>query len=308
MSPANPLTARVSANHLWQHHFGTGIVRTSEDFGTRGERPSHPGLLDWLATEFVRLKWDIKAMHRLIVTSATFRQASRVNDALQKRDPANRLLARGPRMRLTGVAIRDQALFVSGLLSERMGGPSVKPYQPSGLWGEVSFGTGKTTIDFYEQDRGENLYRRSLYTFWKRTVAPTRLAIFDGGGREACRVRSEITNTPMQALTLQNDVTFVEAARHLARRMMNESGSPEERITHGWRLALARNPTSDEVAILNRALVRHLATYRADEAAAIELLSYGDSKRDESLPAVEHAAYTLVAQTILNLDETITLE
>ena len=309
MSPENPLTARVTVNRLWQHHLGTGIVRTTEDFGTRGERPSHPGLLDWLATEFVRLKWDLKAMHRLLVTSATFRQSSQVTESLLKQDPGNRLLARGPRLRLTGVAIRDQALFVSGLLSVKMGGPSVKPYQPAGLWGELSFGTGKTTIDFYEQDHGENLYRRSLYTFWKRTVAPTRLSIFDGGGREACRVRADVTNTPMQALTLQNDVTFVEAARHLAGRMMREGGdSVAEKITYGWRSALSRPPRDGELAILIRSFDRNLEVYRAEQEEAVRLLENGESKRDESLPAAEHAAYTMVGQTILNLDETITLE
>ena len=309
VSPQNPLTARVTVNRLWQHHFGTGLVRTSEDFGTRGERPSHPALLDWLATEFVRQKWDLKAMHRLIVTSSAFRQSSHVSETLLRRDPANRLIARGPRLRLSGVAIRDQALFVSGLGSELMGGPSVKPYQPAGLWGEVSFGTGKTTIDFYEQDYGESLYRRSLYTFWKRTVAPTRLSIFDGGGREMCRVRGEVTNTPMQALTLQNDVTFVEAARRLAERMMKEGGDTlRRRIAYGWRLALSRPPENDELATLVRTFDRNLALYRESEAEAVRLLGNGESERDDSLPAAEHAAYTIVALTILNLDETITLE
>lgn len=309
MSPENPLTARVSINRLWQHHFGTGLVRTSEDFGTRGERPSHPELLDWLATEFVRKNWDLKAMHRLIVTSATFRQSSQVGEDLYVRDRQNRLLARGPRMRLSGVAIRDQALFVSGLLSERQGGPSVKPYQPDGLWGEVSFGTGKTTIDFYVQDHGENLYRRSLYTFWKRTVAPTRLGIFDGGGREACRVRADLTNTPMQALTLQNDVTFVEAARHLAQRMMKEGGEQTEgRIKYGWRLVLGREPDAGELAIMKNALGRNIAIYENGEAEAAKLLDAGESGRDRGLAPVEHAAYTILAQIMLNLDEAITLE
>ena len=309
MGPQNPLTARVIANRLWQQHFGIGLVRTSEDFGTRGERPSHPDLLDWLATELVRLEWDMKAMHRLIVTSATFRQSSRLTPGLLARDRVNRLLARGPRMRLSGAAIRDQALFVGGILSGTMGGPSVKPYQPPGLWGEVSFGTGKTTIDFYVQDRGDRLYRRSLYTFWKRTVAPTRMSIFDGGGREACRVRSEVTNTPMQALTLQNDVTFVEAARHLAERMMKQGGSSAAgRLRHGWRLALGRFPEAGELAILLRGLERNLSVYKDDREAARKLLESGESERDEELPLAEHAAYTLAAQTILNLDELINLE
>jgi len=308
-SPENPLTARVTVNRIWQHHFGTGIVRTSEDFGTRGERPSHPELLDWLATEFTRLGWDLKAMHRLIVTSATFRQSSKVDANVASRDPLNRLLSRGPRMRLTGAAIRDQALFVSGLLSERQGGQSVKPYQPEGLWEELSFGSGKTTIDFYEQDHGENLYRRSLYTFWKRTVAPPQLSIFDGGGREGCRVRSDTTNTPMQALNLQNDVTFVEAARHLAQRMIHEGGqSDATRIDFGWRLVLGRPPNPDELEVLVNSVAKHREKYSLAKEEALKLLNNGESSRDDSLPPHEHAALTVVALTLLNLDETITLE
>ena len=305
----NPLTARVTVNRLWQHHFGTGIVRTAEDFGTRGDPPSHPELLDWLATEFVRLGWDLKAMHRLIVTSATFRQASRFETNVASKDPMNRLLARGPRMRLSGAAIRDQALLVAGLLSERQGGQAVKPYQPAGLWEELSFGNGKTTIDFYEQDHGENLYRRTLYTFWKRTVAPPQLAIFDGGGREACRVRGDTTNTPMQALNLQNDVTFVEAARHLAQRMMREGGTTDaDRISFAWRLVMGRMPGREESEVLVHAAGRHREKYADANEETIKLLGNGESSRDDSLPPHEHAALTVVALTILNLDEAITLE
>lgn len=305
----NPLTARVAVNRLWQHHFGIGIVRTSEDFGTRGERPVHPELLDWLATEFTRLDWDLKAIHRLIVTSATFRQSSKVDAQVASMDPMNRLLARGPRMRLSGAAIRDQALLVSGLLSERQGGVAVKPYQPEGLWEELSFGNGKTTIDFYEQDHGESLYRRTLYTFWKRTVAPPQLAIFDGGGREACRVRGETTNTPMQALNLQNDVTYVEAARHLAQRMLLEGGVTDaSRITFAWRTILGRQPNRDELEVLLKAATRHQERFANAPNDAIKLLGNGESSRDESIPPHEHAALTVVALTILNLDEAITLE
>jgi len=308
-STENPLTARVTVNRLWQHHFGTGIVRTAEDFGTRGDRPSHPELLDWLATEFVRLGWDLKAMHRLIVTSATFRQASNFEANVASKDPMNRLLARGPRMRLSGAAIRDQALLVSGLLSERQGGQAVKPYQPAGLWEELSFGNGKTTLDFYEQDRGENLYRRTLYTFWKRTVAPPQLAIFDGGGREACRVRGDTTNTPMQALNLQNDVTFVEAARHLAQRMLREGGTTDaDRITFAWRLVMGRKPDSAELDVLVNAAARHCEKYAHEKEEALKLLGNGESSRDDSLPPHQHAALTVVALTIMNLDEAITLE
>jgi hypothetical protein len=309
IGPENPLTARVIANRLWQHHFGVGLVRTSEDFGSRGERPSHPELLDWLATEFVRLNWDLKAFHRMIVTSATFRQSSQVAPELLSRDPDNRLLARGPRRRLTGAAIRDQALVAGGLLSGKMGGPSVKPYQPAGLWEELSFGTGKTSVDFYVQDHGESLYRRSLYTFWKRTVAPPSLSVFDGGGREMCRVRMEVTNTPLQALTLQNDIAFVEAARHLAGRMLREGGATaDEQLSHGWRIVLTRPPEPEELAVLRRALERYRSVYRNDVEAARQLVSVGESPRDAELNLVEHAAMTMVAQTLLNLDEAITLE
>jgi hypothetical protein len=309
VGPQNPLTSRVTVNRFWQHHFGAGLVQTSEDFGTRGERPSHPELLDWLATELVRLNWDMKAFHRLIVTSATFRQSSHVTRELLSRDPNNRLLARGPRRRLSGAAIRDQALFAAGLLSPTMGGPSVKPYQPAGLWEELSFGNGKTSVDFYVQDHGESLYRRSLYTFWKRTVAPPEMSVFDGGGREMCRVRLELTNTPMQALTLQNDVTFVEAARHLARRMLIEGGATaDDRLAYGWRLALTRRPQASEVAVLRQALERYRSIYANDPDAAARLVRFGESPRDEQLDLAEHAALTMVAQTILNLDETIMRE
>jgi len=309
VNPENPLTARVTVNRLWQHHFGTGLVSTSEDFGSRGQRPSHPDLLDWLATEFVHRNWNVKAMHRLLVTGATFRQSSHVRDELLQEDPRNRLLARGPRRRLTGAAIRDQALLVSGLLSDSMGGPPVKPYQPEGLWKELSFGNGKTTVDFYVQDHGESLYRRDLYTFWKRTVAPPRMSVFDGTGREMCRVRVDVTNTPLQALTLQNDVTFVEAARHLADRMITEGGTtPDEQLTYGWRLALARSPREDELHVLRRALDRYLPTYHENQDEALRLLNNGESERAAQLDVARHAAFTMVAQTILNLDETITQE
>jgi hypothetical protein len=326
VSEDNPLTARVTANRIWQHHFGAGLVRTPEDFGSRGERPTHPELLDWLATELVRLNWDMKALHRLIVTSATYRQESRVQSresretasarlsALDSQlstliDPDNRLLARGPRRRLSGAAIRDQALFVSGLLSGTIGGPAVKPYQPAGLWEELSFGTGKTSVDFYVQDHGESLYRRSLYTFWKRTVAPPSMAIFDGGGREMCRVNVELTNTPLQALTLQNDITFVEASRHLARRMLLDGGtSADDQLTYGWRTVLTRMPRPEELAVLWRSLERYRSVYRNNPASAEQLLSVGESARDARLGAAEHAAMTMVAHTLLNLDEAIVLE
>ncbi|MDC0937017.1 DUF1553 domain-containing protein, partial [Pirellulales bacterium] len=306
----NPLTARVIVNRAWQHHFGVGLVKTSEDFGARGDPPSHPELLDWLATELVRLGWDMKAMHRLIVTSATFRQSSRIGANGLERDPDNRLLARGPRLRLSGAEIRDQALAISGLLDMTIGGPAVKPYQPEGLWRELSFGTGKTTIDFYVQDHGASLYRRTLYTFWKRTVAPPRMSVFDGGSRAMCRVRSDRTNTPMQALTLQNDVTFVESARHLAERMIGEATPerPDAGLEFGWRLAMTRPPDRDELQVLGAALEGYRGNFQADPDAAARLLGNGESDRNTGLDPVAHAAWTMAALSLLNLDETITRE
>jgi hypothetical protein len=251
----------------------------------------------------VRTGWDVKAMHRLIVTSATYRQLSRVTPALLGRDPENRLLARGPRFRLPAEMIRDQALAASGLLVERLGGPSVKPYQPAGLWKEL------TGTEEYQQDHGASLYRRSLYTFWKRTVAPPALVTFDAAGRETCVVRQTRTNTPLQALTLMNEVTYVEAARVLAQRVMSEGGAaPEERISQAFRLVLARRPRPAELAILLDGYQHHLAEYRKDPKAALKLVSAGESPRDGKLDASELAAYTAVAGLILNLDEAITKE
>ncbi len=240
VDPSNPLTARVAVNRFWQMYFGAGLVKTVEDFGSQGEWPSHPELLDWLATEFVRTGWDIKAMQKLIVTSATYRQSSKTTPELLQKDPENRLLARAPRLRLPAGAIRDQALAVSGLLVEQLGGPSVKPYQPAGLWKELS---GQD----YVQDKGDKLYRRSLYTFWKRSSPPPSLMNFDAAGREACVVRETRTNTPLQALDLMNDVTYLEASRKLAERVMKERRtSAEERIALAFRLATARPPTPRE--------------------------------------------------------------
>src|SRR5262245_27709346 len=233
VSAENPLTARVAVNRAWQQFFGVGLVKTSEDFGVQGEKPSHPELLDWLAVEFRESGWDVKALHRLIVTSATYRQSSKLTPALLERDPANRLLARAPRFRLPSWMIRDQALAASGLLARRAGGPPVKPYQPAGVWEEATFG-GKR----YQQDHGEALYRRSLYTFWRRIIGPT--AFFDTTARQTCTVKPTRTNSPLHALTTLNDVTYVEAARALAQRVLTSGGSsPEERIDSAFRLVLA---------------------------------------------------------------------
>src|SRR5262249_20704540 len=296
-NPNNPLTARVMVNRLWQHHFGRGLVPTPNDFGVRGERPTHPELLDWLATEFVRSGWDVKHMHRLIVTSATYRQSSRVTN-----EEGGRQLARFPRSRLSAEMIRDQALFASGLLVELPGGPSVKPYQPPGLWNELS-GTGD-----YDPDSGDKLYRRSLYTFWKRTVAPPTLAAFDTSGRETCWVRETRTNTPIQALTLLNDVTYVEAARVLAQRVMKEATIPDDRLTLAFRRMTARMPNEAELRILRRGLDQNLADYHKDPAAAPKGLRVGESKADEKIDVADLAAYSAVCRLILNLDEVVTRE
>ncbi|HUY93023.1 MAG TPA: DUF1553 domain-containing protein [Pirellulales bacterium] len=302
VDPANPLTARVAVNRYWQMFFGTGIVKTVDDFGSQGEAPSHPELLDWLATEYIAGGWDTKALLRAIVTSATYRQASGVTPELLRRDPENRLLARGPRVRLAAEMIRDQTLAASGLLVERIGGPSVKPYQPGDLWKELA------SVE-YVQDHGEKLYRRSLYTFWKRTVAPPTMIAFDAAGRETCTVRETRTNTPLQALTLLNEVTFVEAARMLAQRVMLAGGeTPESRLALGFRLAVARPPQPAELEILVKGFESHLARYRAEPQAAAELLSAGEAPRDERLDAAELAAYAAAASVILNLDETVTKE
>ena len=300
---SNPLTARVTVNRFWQMYFGAGLVRSPENFGSRGEPPTHPQLLDWLAAEFVRTGWDIKALQRAIVMSATYRQSSRLTPELLKTDPENRLLARGPRLRLSAGVIRDQALAVSGLLVEKLGGPSVRPYQPAGLWKELS------DLEGYTQDSGQDLYRRSLYTFWKRTIPPPVMATFDASARETCVVRETRTNTPLQALTLMNDVTFVEAARVLAQRMMTQGrDDPSERIRLGFRLATARTPGPRELAILRAGLDHHLAEYRKDPVSASNLISLGESPPDGELEASELAAYTAVANLILNLDETVTKE
>jgi hypothetical protein len=299
IDPANPLTARVMVNRYWQLFFGAGLVKTTEDFGTQGELPSHPELLDWLATEFVRTGWNVQAMHRLIVTSATYRQSSHLKPELRERDPDNRLLARSTRQRLPAFVIRDQALAMSGLLVEKIGGPPVKPYQPAGIWEEMTFGKV-----IYQQDKGPSLYRRSLYTFWRRTVGPTMM--FDTSARQVCTVRQARTNTPLQSLILMNDVTFVEAARVLAERLLAQTGTPEERIALAFRLATARRPTEAERQILGQALQRLQTQYQGDREAALKLVSVGEKPRSADLDVTELAAYTGLMSVILNLDEVIT--
>ncbi|MFO0945466.1 MAG: PSD1 and planctomycete cytochrome C domain-containing protein [Planctomycetota bacterium] len=312
----NPLTARVIVNRYWQSFFGVGLVKTSEDFGVQGEPPPNQDLLDWLACEFrdptvpqptVAIpgevnRWNVKHLIRLIVTSATYRQSSRFTPGAVERDPENRLLARGPRYRLPSWMIRDQALAVSGLLVERIGGPPVKGYQPAGVWEDASFG-----IIRYEQEHGEALYRRSLYQFWRRIVGPT--VFFDVANRQTCQVKSLRTNTPLHALTTLNDVTYVEAARALAQRVLWSSapgGAPN--LTLAFRLVLARRPTTQELATLEQSFEKLRSEFRSDPDAAAKLLSVGESKRDESLDATEHAALTALCNSLLNLDEALCKE
>ncbi len=304
VDPSNPLTARVTMNRFWQLYFGTGIVKTVEDFGVQGEWPSHPELLDWLATEFVRSGWDMKAMQKLIVMSATYRQSSKVTPELIQRDPENRLLARGPRVRLAAEEVRDQALAAAGLLVDKIGGESVKPYQPAGLWKEV----GMQGLD-YVQDHGESLYRRTLYTYWKRTSAPPAMMNFDAAGRESCVVRENRTNTPLQALNLMNDVTFLEAARFIGQRMLKEGGADDAaRLRYGFRLVLARAPSAKEMEILVDSLRYHRDKFAANPQDAETLLKQGESKTDAALAPRELASYASIASLILNMDEAVNKE
>jgi hypothetical protein len=301
ITPHNPLSARVTVNRVWQSFFGTGLVKTVEDFGVQGERPSHPELLDWLAVEFVDRGWDVKGLHRLIVTSATYRQSSRANRALMARDPENRWLARGPRYRLPSWMLRDVALAASGLLTGELGGPSVKPYQPAGIWEEATFGKKR-----YDQDHGAALYRRSLYVYWRRIVGPTMF--FDSASRQTCTVNSVQTNSPLHALTTLNDITYVEAARALAQRLLAEDLSSEARIERAFRLVTARRPSELEHGILRARLDTLRKQYAADPDAARRLLSVGESPRNEQLDSVEHAALAGICQLLFNLDEAISKE
>ncbi len=306
VDPSHPLTARVAANRLWQLHFGAGLVPTPEDFGVQGEPPTHPLLLDWLASELIRLEWDVKAFQRMIVTSATYLESSKLTPALLERDPANRLLARSPRLRLSAEMIRDQALAVSGLLVGSLGGPSVKPYQPAGIWDEIAGGATGAYKKGYEQGTGAHLYRRSLYSFWRRTIHPPGMEVFDAPSREVCTSRRERTNTPLQALTLMNDVTYVEAARALARRLIREGGpTDEDRVGFGFRLVTSRHPEPTEIEVLMRGLERYRSAYENNPEAAAKLVTVGEAALDPELDTVELAAHTALANGLLNLDETI---
>ncbi len=305
VSPRNPLTARVAANRLWQQVFGAGLVRTPNDFGTQGDPPTHPALLDWLASELMAGGWDIKGLVRLLVTSRTYRQDGRTTPQLLERDPGNKLLARSSRLRLDGEVLRDQALAVSGLLVGEMGGPPVKPYQPGNIWEPVAFGTSNTKE--YVQDHGPALYRRSLYTFWKRTAPPPAMVAFDAPAREAfCVVRGR-SNTPLQALVLLNDVQQFEAARAFAERLLRGPAETDpRRLARAFRTVTARRPTTEERKLLLEALATQRAHFSDDPRAAAKVIASGESKPDPTLPPADLASWTMVANLLLNLDEAVT--
>ena len=300
--PSHPLTARVAVNRLWQQFFSSGLVETSENFGSQGSPPSHPDLLDWLALELRRNNWDIRAIQKQILLSQTYQQSSQFTKNLIERDPKNRLYARGPRGRLPGFALRDQALAISGLLVEQIGGPSTKPYMPPKIWKSISNNT-------YQRDQGANLFRRSLYTYWRRTIPPPTMMNFNAAAREVCVVRTETTNTPLQALTLMNNKVFIEAARWMAQRMLAQAGNdPKQAIRRGYRLAVGRMPTSDEMSIMWQTHANFLAQYKENPTEAEKLLATGTTKRDQTIPPAQHAAMTMIATILLNLDETISNE
>jgi hypothetical protein len=304
VDPANPLPARVTMNRLWHYFFGTGIVETTEDFGLMGARPSHPELLDWLASEFVSSKWDYRHMVRLIVTSATYRQSETTTAEKLEIDPLNRLLSRGPRVRLDAEQLRDLALDASGLLVTKVGGPPVKPYQPEGIWEAVAMKQSNTRN--YQQDAGDGLYRRSLYTFWKRSAPPPSMELFNAPSREVFCVRRERTNTPLQALVLLNDPQFVEASKLLAAHAMQAGASVDERLDFITCRLIGRVLRADERQVAAAMLERLLAGYGATPEEAKTLLATGATAAPASLDASELAAWTLVASQILNLDETVT--
>lgn len=300
----NPLTSRVLVNRIWQQHFGTGLVKTAEDFGNQGEWPSHPELLDYLAVKFMDNGFSLKKLHRLILTSATFRQQSTVTAQKEKIDPENRLLSRGPRFRLDAEVLRDQVLQVSGLLINREGGHGFKPYQPAGLWEEVAFADSTTAK--YKQDMSDDIYRRTLYLFWKRTSPHPMMMNFDAPSREACVVRRPRTNTPLQALTTLNEPAFLEAARVFGERLVKAKQSPSDRIKYAFNLALGRDPSPVEQTILLGAAQRYEAKFRANTTDAEQLVSVGLAPKKTDLPKDQVATWTMIASTIFNLDEFLT--
>jgi hypothetical protein len=299
IDPQNPLVSRVLVNRYWQLYFGRGLVVTTEDFGSQGALPTHPELLDWLAKHFMDSGWDLKALHKLIVTSATYRQSSQTIPTLLARDPENKLLARGPKNRLTAEMLRDGALAASGQLVQKIGGPSVKPYQPEGIWED-------TAGSKYEPDKGESLYRRSLYTFWKRTAPHPMMTTFDASERNNCTVRRQVTSTPLQALVLLNDPQFTEAARRIGERALKEGGStPADRITFCFRLLIGRKPSTRELTVLRKLYNEQLALFRAQKESSEAPVKAGGAPLDKSLDPAETAASAALASAILNFDEAI---
>jgi uncharacterized protein DUF1553/uncharacterized protein DUF1549/cytochrome c/concanavalin A-like lectin/glucanase superfamily protein len=304
VAPENPLTARVTVNRFWQEIFGTGIVKTAEDFGIMGENPSHPELLDWLAVEFRDSGWDVKRIFKLIVTSAAYRQAAVATPEKIERDPQNRLLSRGPRFRMDGEMLRDYALVASGLLVPKLGGPSVKPYQPEGVWEAVAISGSNTR--FYKQDSGESLYRRSLYTFWKRSAPNPSMEIFNAPTRETCTVRRERTNTPLQALVTLNDPQFIEAARHLAERALKEGGETNEsRLDFIAKRLLGRRLRAEERPVVAKTVDKLVTYYQSHDDDAKKLVEVGESKSDPALEPPLLAAWTMTANELMNLDEVL---
>ena len=303
VSPSNPLTARVTVNRMWQELFGAGIVETTEDFGAMGTRPSHPQLLDWLAVDFEESGWNVKRFYRQVVLSATYRQSAQVTPELLEKDPKNRLLARGPRFRMDSEMIRDTALQASGLIVNKIGGPSVKPYQPPNIWETVAINASNTR--YYKQEHGDALYRRSLYTFWKRMATMPDMDTFDSPARDAACTRRQRTDTPLQALVSMNETLRLEASRKLAERLIHDSPKEDVRLSLLGNLLLARDWQPKEKAVLENELTQFRATYSKNPADAVKLLHVGESKIDRTIPAPELAAWMLVSSTAMNLDAVI---
>ena len=304
VAPSNPLTARVTVNRAWQQVFGTGLVESAGDFGVMGARPSHPRLLDWLAVDFRESGWDFRRLMRQLVTSAAYRQSAAATPEQRERDPENRLLARGPRYRLDAEQLRDQVLAASGLLVAKLGGRPARPYQPEGIWEEVAM--KESTTRFYRPDSGENLYRRSLYTIWKRTAAPPAMELLNAPSREVACVRRDRTNTPLQALVTMNEPLFVEASRQLAARVLSEASRFDARLDAVSLRLLGRTFSREERAVLQRTLDDALVVYKREPVLAQQLLGVGQSPVDSKIPAPELAAWTLVASQVMNLDESLT--
>jgi hypothetical protein len=300
-APENPLTARVTVNRAWQMMFGKGIVETSDNFGSQGSQPTHPELLDWLALNFIDTGWDMKRLLKQIALSATYQQSSRADAQAQARDPSNQLLARGPERRLTAEMLRDQALSASGLLVEKLGGPSVKPYQPEGLWEEIAMGR-----PHYDQGHGDDLHRRSLYTFWKRTVPPPVMITFDSASRNVCTARRQETSTPLQALALLNDTQIIEASRLVSEKMLMQGGKDlDDEIAWAFRVITSRNPRTAEKAILKQLFNEQREIFAANPEAAAKLEKIGEVKNSEGLNAAELAAGTVLAEAIFNHDDAV---